>query len=132
MKNLKRKKFYDEVKKICRYIFKPATVTAIITGILIAILVFALNFFDMFEIFIVSMDVKYNSPVIIGLAGAFTIVLVGACGYGIYLSLHKYKRPGSKGIFSTKYSNGLSYKALNSVLNKTNQIGKDVNSSEAK
>lgn len=132
MENLKRKKLYDEVKKICRYIFKPAILTAIITGALIAVLVLVLIFMGAFETFIVSMDVKYNSPVIIGLAGVFTIVLFGACGYGIYLSLHKYRRPGAKGIFSTKYSNGSSYRALNSVLNTTNHMGKDVDSSGTK
>lgn len=127
MENLKRKKLYDEVRKICRYILKPAILTSIIMGTLIAILVLVLIFGGVFETFIVSMDVKYNSPVIIGLAGVFAIVLFGACGYGIYLSLHKYRRPGAKRIFNTKYSNGSSYRAFNLVLNTTNQIKEDEN-----
>lgn len=127
---VKKKKLYDETKKICRYIFKPAIATAIIAGGLTALVVIGLVIGGVFESFIVSMDIKYNSPVIIGLACVFAIVMFGACGYGIFLSLHKYRRPGGKGIFNIKYSRGSSYRALNAALNESNSIERDMQSNE--
>lgn len=68
------------------------------------------------EDLIVSMNIRYNSPAIVTLAVIFIVVLVGAAGYGTFLSIREYKRPGGKGLFGTKYTNGNSYKALNSRL----------------
>lgn len=112
---LKKKIWTDETKKILRYIWKPTWIT-FLTGIaLILIVLIVLNATGYFESFIVSTDLKYNSPLFKWLIGIFALAEIFIVIYGVSLCLYKYKRPGGKGI-KHHYSSGNSYKALASEL----------------
>lgn len=119
MGNIKGVISNDEMKKIGRYIIKPAWITFLISCVLIAVGVLILLLLGKFEAFIVSMNVKYNSPLLIGLVFAFAIVLLGAVGYGVFLSLHKYRRPNGKGFLHVTYPNGTSYQTFAKAIDRT-------------
>ncbi|MDO4893821.1 MAG: hypothetical protein Q3989_11025 [Eubacteriales bacterium] len=106
----------EEIKKILRYVRKPWLVTLIITGGLVLLGVLVLLISGRLESFIVFFDLRYNSPELIMLAVIVFAVQVGACFYGIVLSLKKYKRPGATGFINPKYNRGNSYSALHEVI----------------
>ena len=99
-----------------RYVRKPWLVTLIITGGLVLLGVLVLLISGRLESFIVYFDLRYNSPELIMLAVIVFAVQVGACFYGIVLSLKKYKRPGATGFINPKYNRGNSYSALHEVI----------------
>lgn len=103
--------------RIRKYMKKPAIIAFAIADAVVFLLVLILLITGRLEDMIVSMNVRYNSPVFAVLAVAFLVVLAGAAGYGIVLSLRKYRRPSGKGVFRPSYENGSSYKALNGNLN---------------
>ncbi len=103
-------------KQIVKYTRKPIPLTLAIAGGLALLFIAGCMAAGKLEDLIVSMNIRYNSPAIVTLAVIFIIVLVGAAGYGTFLSIREYKRPGGKGLFGTSYTNGNSYKALNSRL----------------
>lgn len=102
----------EEIKRILKYVRKPWLVTMIITGGLVLLGVLVLLISGRLESFIVYFNLRYNSPELIMLAIIVFAVQVGACSYGIFLSLKKYKRPGATGFINPKYSRGNSYAAL--------------------
>lgn len=116
--NAIRKLFENEgFTKIRKYIEKPAIVTAIVAGGVAFIVIMVCLISGKLEDIIVSMNMRYNSPVFIFMGFAFIIVQIGSLGYGIFLSLRKYRRPGGKGLFNVNYPKGNSYRTLVSVLN---------------
>ncbi len=102
--------------KVRKYIRKPALITFIIAFpiVVIVILIFLLS--GQLENLIVSLNLRYNSPMFIGMASAFLIIQVVAIGYGTFLSMRTYKRPGRKGIFKKTYAEGNSYQAIEKYL----------------
>ena len=106
----------EEIKRILRYVRKPWLVTLIITGGLVLLGVLVLLISGRLESFIVFFDLRYNSPELIMFAVIVFAVQVGACFYGIVLSLKKYKRPGATGFINPKYNRGNSYSALHEVI----------------
>ena len=106
----------EEIKRILRYVRKPWLVTLIITGGLVLLGVLVLLISGRLESFIVYFDLRYNSPELIMFAVIVFAVQVGACFYGIVLSLKKYKRPGATGFINPKYNRGNSYSALHEVI----------------
>ena len=109
IKKLIKKIWNDETKKIAVYAWKPAYLT-VIYGMIIIIIT------GNFENFIVSTDIKYNSPMIKWMMFIFIITVVISFIYGVSLCLYKYKRPGKK-IRNGKYVEGNSYKALSHTFN---------------
>ena len=113
---IKEKIWNEEVKKIVFYVLKPTRIT-IISGFILLILILGIIIASgNFENFIVSTDIKYNSPML-KLMLVFIITAVISLIYGISLCLYKYKRP-SKKIKNGKYVEGNSYKALSNTFNK--------------
>ena len=106
----------EEIKRILRYVRKPWLVTLIITGGLVLLGVLVLLISGRLESFIVFFFLFYNYPELIMLAVIVFAVQVGACFYGIVLSLKKYKRPGATGFINPKYNRGNSYSALHEVI----------------
>lgn len=115
--NIKRSWKNDGFVRIRKYMRKPAWLSFVIADIAVILFIIVLLIFGKLEDLIVSMNVRYNSPVFVVLGIAFLIVQVGAVGYGVVLSLRKYRRPSGKGIFKPSYENGTSYKALHEFLN---------------
>lgn len=115
--NSKQTRKREEVNRILKYVRKPWIVTSIITGGLVVLAVLVLLLLGQLENFIVYFDLRYNSPALIMLAVIVLAVQIGACFYGVLLSLKKYRRPGAKGVINRKYSQGTSYLALNDVVN---------------
>ena len=114
---IKEKIWNEEVKKIVFYVLKPTRIT-IISGFILLILILGIIIASgNFENFIVSTDIKYNSPMLKWMMPTFTIMAVISLIYGISLCLYKYKRPGKK-IKNGKYVEGNSYKALSNTLSK--------------
>ena len=111
IKKLKAKIWNDETKKIVKYVWKPAYLTVIYGVLLLVLVVGTLIASGKFEDFIVSTDIKYNSPMIKWMMFIFLVIVVIALLYGISLCLYKYKRPAKK-IKNGKYVEGNSYKAL--------------------
>lgn len=103
-------------KRIARYILVPAKWTVIIAGILMILSVGVMLITGKLSEFIVSWDVKYNSPALKFMAAAFVLVMLVALGSGIVLSLHRYRRPGGKGIRSITYPDGHSYRAIGDIV----------------
>lgn len=101
----------DETKKIVYYIFKPAYLTIIYGSILLVLILGVIVISGNFEEFIISTDIRYNSPMIKWMMLIFVITFVIVLIYGISLCLYKYRRPGKK-IKKGKYVEGNSYKAL--------------------
>ena len=101
---------------------KPALIAFIITDIVVLLFIIVLLIIGKLEDLIVSMNVRYNSPVFAVLAIIFLIVQVGAVGYGVVLSLRKYRRPSGKGIFRPSYEEGTTYKALHQYLNFSSDV----------
>lgn len=116
IQKLKKKIWNDETKKIVAYTWKPAYLTIICGVILLVVMVGVIIFSGNFEKFIVSTDIKYNSPMIKWMMFIFVISAVIALLYGISLCLYKYKRPGKK-VKKGKYVEGNSYKALSHTFN---------------
>ena len=112
---IKEKIWNEEVKKIVFYVLKPTRIT-IISGFILLILGIIIASGN-FENFIVSTDIKYNSPMLKWMMLVFIITAVISLIYGISLCLYKYKRP-SKKIKNGKYVEGNSYKALSNTFNK--------------
>lgn len=108
--------------RIRKYLRKPAIITFVIADIVVLLFVIMLLIIGKLEDLIVSMNIRYNSPVFAVLAITFLVVQVGAVGYGIVLSLRKYRRPSDKGIFRPSYEEGISYKALNQYLDFSSDI----------
>mgnify|MGYP001479981714 FL=1 len=109
-----KEKIWNE---IVFYVLKP-TRTTIISGFILLILILGIIIASgNFENFIVSTDIKYNSPMLKWMMLTFTITAVISLIYGISLCLYKYKRPGKK-IKNGKYVEGNSYKALSNTLSK--------------
>lgn len=102
--------------RIRKYIQKPAFIAFVIADIVVFLLILVLLIIGKLEDLIVSMNIRYNSPAFVALAIAFFIVQIGAIGYGVVLSLRKYRRPSGRGIFRPLYENGSSYKALHEYL----------------
>ena len=98
--------------RIRKYMRQPAIVAFVITDVLVFLLILVLLILGKLEDLIVSMNVRYNSPAFIVLVIALFVVQIGAIGYGVVLSLHKYRRPSGKGVFKPSYKEGTSYKAL--------------------
>ena len=105
----------DETKKLVRYVFKPFLFTFVIVSLLIFFICIILLVFGKFNEVLVSWDLKYNSSMILILRNIFLVVLIAALGYGIFLSLHKYRRPGGKGIKTVSYPKGSTYQALHII-----------------
>lgn len=101
---------------------KPALIAFIIADIVVLLFIIVLLIIGKLEDLIVSMNVRYNSPVFAVLAIIFLIVQVGAVGYGVVLSLRKYRRPSRKGIFRPSYEEGTTYKALHQYLNFSSDV----------
>lgn len=114
--NIKRSWKNEGFVRIRKYIRKPALIAFVIADIVVFLLILVLLIIGKLEDLIVSMNVRYNSPAFIVLAIAFLIVQIGAIGYGVVLSLRKYRRPSGKGIFRPSYEDGSSYKALHEHL----------------
>lgn len=108
--------------RIRKYMRKPALIAFIITDIVVLLFIIVLLIIGKLEDLIVSMNVRYNSPVFAVLAIIFLIVQVGAVGYGVVLSLRKYRRPSGKGIFRPSYEEGTTYKALHQYLNFSSDV----------
>lgn len=108
--------------RIRKYMRKPALIAFIIADIVVLLFIIVLLIIGKLEDLIVSMDVRYNSPVFAVLAIIFLIVQVGAVGYGVVLSLRKYRRPSGKGIFRPSYEEGTTYKALHQYLNFSSDV----------
>ena len=115
--NIKQSWKNEGFVRIRKYMRKPAAISFVIADIIVFLLIVALLIIGKLEDLIVSMDVRYNSPIFVILGIAFLIVQIGALGYGVVLSLRKYRRPGGKGIFKPSYEDGTSYKALHECLN---------------
>lgn len=98
--------------KIRRYIWGPAWVCFVGADILALIAVLFLLAFGKLENLIVSMNIRYNSPIFKTFISVFLIVLVCSCTYGIVLSLRTYKRTSKRGILKPSFKDGSSYKAL--------------------
>lgn len=111
IKKLIKKIWNDETKKIAVYAWKPAHLTVIYGLTILILLVLGIIITGNFENFIVSTDIKYNSPMIKWMMFIFIITVVISFIYGVSLCLYKYKRPGKK-IKNGKYVEGSSYKAL--------------------
>lgn len=101
----------EETKKIVAYAWKPAYLTVIFGFAILILIVLGIVITGNFEKFIVSTDIKYNSPMIKWMMFIFIITVVISFIYGVSLCLYKYKRPGKK-IKNGKYVEGSSYKAL--------------------
>ncbi len=101
---------------------KPALIAFVITDIVVLLFIIVLLIIGKLENLIVSMNVRYNSPIFAVLAIVFLIVQAGAVGYGILLSLRKYRRPSGKGIFRPSYEEGTSYKALHQYLDFSSDV----------
>lgn len=114
--NIKRGWKNEGFVRIRKYIRKPALIAFVIADIVVFLLILVLLIIGKLEDLIVSMNVRYNSPAFLVLAIAFFIVQIGAIGYGVVLSLRKYRRPSGKGIFRPSYEDGSSYKALHEHL----------------
>ena len=114
--NIKRSWKNEGFVRIRKYIRKPALIAFVIADIVVFLLILVLLIIGKLEDLIVSMNVRYNSPAFIVLVIAFLIVQIGAIGYGVVLSLRKYRRPSGKGIFRPSYEDGSSYKALHEHL----------------
>jgi len=114
--NIKRSWKNEGFVRIRKYIRKPALIAFVIADIVVFLLILVLLIIGKLEDLIVSMNVRYNSPAFIVLAIAFLIVQLGAIGYGVVLSLRKYRRPSGKGIFRPSYEDGSSHKALHEHL----------------
>lgn len=108
--------------RIRKYMHKPALIAFIIADIVVLLFIIVLLIIGKLEDLIVSMNVRYNSPVFAVLAIIFLIVQVGAVGYGVVLSLRKYRRPSGKGIFRPSYEEGTTYKALHQYLNFSSDV----------
>lgn len=117
IKKLKEKVWNDETKKIAVYVWKPAYLTVIYGFAILILLVGGIILTGNFESFIVSTDIKYNSPMLKWMMFIFIITAVISLLYGISLCLYKYKRPGKK-IKKGKYIEGNSYKALYNTFKK--------------
>lgn len=115
--NIKRGWKNEGFVRIRKYMRKPAIIAFVIADIVMALLILLLLIIGKLEDLIVSMNVRYNSPVFVVLAISFLIVQISAVGYGVVLSLRKYRRPSGKGILKPSYEEGASYKALNEQLN---------------
>ena len=102
--------------RVRKYMRKPAFIAFVIADIVLLIFVIVLLIIGKLEDLIVSMNIRYNSPVFAALVIIFLIVQVGAVGYGVVLSLRKYRRPSGKGIIRPSYEDGASYKALHQYL----------------
>ena len=114
--NIKRSWKNEGFVRIRKYIRKPALIAFGIADIVVFLLILVLLIIGKLEDLIVSMNVRYNSPAFIVLAIAFLIVQLGAIGYGVVLSLRKYRRPSGKGIFRPSYEDGSSHKVLHEHL----------------
>lgn len=106
----------EGAKRIARYILVPAKWTVIIAGIAMIAGVGIMLISGKLNDFIVSWDVRYNSPALKFIAAILLLVMLAALGSGIVLSLHRYRRPGGKGIRNVSYPEGSSYKAISPVL----------------
>ncbi len=106
----------EGLRQIAKYTRKPIPLSLAIAGGISLLFIAGCMAAGKLEDLIVSMNIRYNSPAIITLAIIFVVVQLGAAGYGTFLSIREYKRPGGKGLFGTSYTNGNSYKALNSKL----------------
>ena len=112
----------EEFRKVKKYIRRPFVTTALVTsGIAVAVIVILLLSGQM-ENLIISMNLRYNSSVFKLLGGAFIAVQLGSLGYGIFLSLRKYHRPGGKGMVNITYQNGSSYKAFGEAVREAEVI----------
>lgn len=98
--------------KIRRYIWGPAWVFFVGADILTLLAIVGLLAFGKLENMIVSMNIRYNSPVFKTLIIVFLVVLVCSVSYGTILSLRTYKRTSKRGILKPSYREGSSYKAL--------------------
>ena len=106
----------EEFSKIRKYIRKPAYITFAIAGSIMTLAIIFLFAIGKLEDIIVSMDIRYNSPIFITLAVIVLSVQVGAAFYGVFLSLRKYRRPGGKGIVNVSYNKWTSFNALSKTL----------------
>ncbi len=111
IKKIKERLWSDETKKIAIYAWKPAYLTVIYGLIFLLLIVVLIIISGKFEDFIVSTDIKYNSPMLKWMMFIFIITGIISLLYGISLCLYKYKRP-SKKIKKGRYVEGNSYRAL--------------------
>ena len=94
----------EEFSKIRKYIRKPAYITFAIAGSIMTLAIIFLFAIGKLEDIIVSMDIRYNSPIFITLAVIVLSVQVGATFYGV------------KGIVNVSYNKGTSFNALSKTL----------------
>ncbi|MBQ9542780.1 MAG: hypothetical protein IJJ76_06070 [Ruminococcus sp.] len=106
----------EDFARIRAYMRKPAVITFVIAESAVIIFILVLLIMGKLENFIVTKNIRYNSLAFIVMAVAFLIVQVFAIGYGVLLSMRKYRRPSGKGIFRPSYTEGSSYKALHEHL----------------
>ncbi|WP_298531987.1 hypothetical protein [uncultured Ruminococcus sp.] len=111
----------EGLRQIAKYTRKPIPLSLAIAGGLSLFIILGCMAAGKLEDLIVSMNIRYNSPAIVTLMVIFIVVQIGAAGYGAFLSIREYKRPGGRGMFSTSYPKGNSYKALSSKLMKNRQ-----------
>lgn len=108
--------------KIRKYIRKPAIITFCGLDIFLLIVIIGLLITKKLEYFILSSDVRYNSPLFVYLVVAFFVIQVAAISYGIFMNLHKYRRPSGKIFFKLTNEEGSSYKALHEYLDFCSKI----------
>lgn len=106
----------EDFVRIRKYMRKPSVITFVIAESLVIVFILVLLIMGKLEDFIVANNIRYNSLVFIVLAISFFVIQVCAVGYGVLLSLRKYRRPSGKGIFRPSYKEGSSYKALHEQL----------------
>ena len=111
------KRFFqnEDTKRILRYIVNGLKLSVYVLAIVI-IMGIALWLTGDLEKITIENDLSQSSPGF----WILIVVLVGfmfaAVGYGLFFSLHRYVRPGGKGILNHRYPNGNSYKALGHLL----------------
>lgn len=112
LKKLKQIIKTDGFVLVRKYIRRSAIITFLISIGVVLLVVIYLLCQKQLEAFIVSEDLKFNSPVIIKSIKFFLMFLTLSILYGVFLSLRDYKRPSNKWLFKHSYENGSSYKAL--------------------
>ena len=104
--------------KIRRYMWGPTWICFVIADIAVFLTVIVLLLLGKLENMIVSMNIRYNSPVFKALIVILASVFVCSCTYGIILSLRTYKRTSKNGILKPSYKEGTSYRALSEWIDK--------------
>lgn len=95
-----------------KYIRRAAILAFLISFGLVLFGVLYLVLQKQLDDFIVEMDLRYNSPIILEAIKLFLATFALSVFYGAFLSIRDYKRPSDKWFFKHSYENGTSFKAL--------------------